>query len=125
MATIQEIGKTEFDDGRVGFWAHVTEKKAVRTGSGRVAVKNLNDVIFDNASETKEEAEETLAAIADSGQIHRIPCDPYQVELADGETITLETDDKFFLEGEEVPTEEPQEQEQTPLNSNQPEPELA
>lgn len=122
MADVVDVGKTEFDDGTVGFWAHVTSKKTVRNSSGRLVVKQLHDVIFDNASDSIEEAEETLQEIAANGKVHRIPGPPRQVTLSNGDEITVEFDDKFFASDEEIPT-STQTEEKTPIN--EPEPQLA
>ena len=124
MADVVEVESTEFDDGSVGFWAHVTSKKTVRNSSGRLVVKQLHDVIFDNASSSVEEAEETLNEIAANGKVHRIPGPARQVTLSNGDEITVEFDDRFFAADEEIPT-KTESQEQTPINTNEREPQLA
>lgn len=126
MAQIQEIGVTQFDDGEVGYWAHVTTKDAARTSTGRLAVKKMHDVIFDNASDSEAEARETLQQIAEQGDVHRIPCQPRTIETADGEMV-VEFEDRFFTDEEweqrlNAPSPEPQ-----PINTEEetPDPEYA
>jgi len=126
MAQIQEIGVTEFDDGEVGYWAHVTSKKAARTSSGRLAVKKMHDVIFDNASDSEEEARETLQQIAEQGDVRRIDSQPRTIETPDGEMV-VEFEDRFFTDEEWEQRKAEQRREPTAINTedNAPEPEYA